>query len=189
MYHSQNNEAEIIGNYFGSKIGTLLDIGANDGQTFSNSYDLIAKGWNGYLVEPSLAYSKLEALYQNNPHVETIECAIGSESGLINFHEGSDSLLSGFNLGNAATYSARQVVCWSFDAFIFINNIHKLDFITIDCEGADLDILKQIDLAKFGVKCLCVEHNNRDGEIIDYCKQYALRPIHRNGENLILAIQ
>jgi len=188
MYHSQNKEAEIISNYFGSKIGTLLDIGANDGITFSNSYDLIAKGWSGYLVEPSLAYGKLDVLYRDNARIETVNCAIGTTNGLIDFNEGSDSLLSGFSVGNAAEYSTRQVMGDDFNTFIFNNMVGSFDFLTIDCEGADIDILKQIDLAKFGVRCLCIEHNNKDGEIIDYCKQYGLRPIHRNGENLIFGV-
>ena len=42
MNYSQNNEQNIILNYFKNYKGTLLDLGANDGITFSNSYaDLI----------------------------------------------------------------------------------------------------------------------------------------------------
>ena len=43
--YSQNNEEQVILDYFGNKIGNLLDIGANDGITLSNSRKLIELGW------------------------------------------------------------------------------------------------------------------------------------------------
>ena len=53
MDYSQNGEQLIIEKYFGDFKGILLDIGANDGETLSNSRSLIKKGWQAVLVEPS----------------------------------------------------------------------------------------------------------------------------------------
>ena len=39
--YSQNQEEEVIVSYFGNKIGNLIDIGAYDGITFSNSRKLL----------------------------------------------------------------------------------------------------------------------------------------------------
>ncbi len=58
--YSQNNEEQIIIEYFKDFKGHLLDIGANDGLTLSNSRKLIELGWTGDLVEPSPnAFQKL----------------------------------------------------------------------------------------------------------------------------------
>src|SRR5262245_12533077 len=43
--YSQNDEEGIIAGYFGGRTGTLLDIGAYDGVSFSNSRRLIESGW------------------------------------------------------------------------------------------------------------------------------------------------
>ena len=51
--YSQNFEDEVIAEYFGNFQGTLIDIGANDGKTLSNSHYIIEKGWKAHLFEPN----------------------------------------------------------------------------------------------------------------------------------------
>ena len=76
--------------------------------------------------------------------------------------------------------------------FSWILKWHKqFDFISIDAEGNDWKILKQIDLNAFGCRCLCIEHNGDDQLrriFAGYCATYDLREIHRNRENIIFAI-
>ena len=54
----------------------VLDIGAHDGKTYSNSYPLLKRGWKGYLVEPNPA--NVEAIRSNceGCDYEVIEAAI-----------------------------------------------------------------------------------------------------------------
>ena len=53
--YSQNHEDDIVLNFFQNTESnkTVLEIGANDGKTFSNSLLLIENGWKAHLVEPS----------------------------------------------------------------------------------------------------------------------------------------
>ena len=60
--YSQNNEEQIILNYFSNQPkGTFLDIGANDGVLLSNSYFFEKElDWNGICFEPiPSVYSEL----------------------------------------------------------------------------------------------------------------------------------
>ena len=53
MSYTQNNEEALILNHFTNRNPsdlTVLDIGANDGKTFSNSLKVIELGWHGLLV-------------------------------------------------------------------------------------------------------------------------------------------
>jgi hypothetical protein len=50
--YSQNKEDSIITDYFKGRTGTLLDIGAYDCVSFSNSRWLIELGLAGALIEP-----------------------------------------------------------------------------------------------------------------------------------------
>ena len=43
-----------------------------------------------------------------------------------------------------------------------------IDFINIDAEGLDFDILKQINLSKYRVKLLSIETHNVDGSKTQY---------------------
>ena len=67
----------------------------------------------------------------------------------------------------------------------------KFPYVTIDAEGYDWDILKQIDLKKYGVEMLCIEWNGveqRATTYAHYCAPFGLKELHRNGENMIFAI-
>lgn len=62
------------------------------------------------------------------------------------------------------------------------------DFISIDAEGADLEILRQIDLTAVGCRLLCVEVNQRgDAEFTEYAKRHGMRLLWSCYENRIYA--
>src|SRR5690348_14672442 len=94
--HSQNGEQKVIFDYFGGSPGAFLDIGANDGETLSNSRALALSGWSGVCVEPSFrAYVRLSALYENNDSVECVNAAITSVDGPIDFWDSGTHLNKG----------------------------------------------------------------------------------------------
>jgi FkbM family methyltransferase len=93
--YSQNNEEQIIIDYFGDYKGNLLDIGANDGITFSNSRKLLELGWSGELVEPAnIPYLKLKELCKENKKVKLHKVAISDLRGELTFYS------SGEHVGN-----------------------------------------------------------------------------------------
>jgi len=200
---SQNNEAQIVSNYFGKFKGTVLDIGANDGQTFSNSYDLIKSGWSGVLIETGSVFNKLQELYKDNKAVTCYQLAIAEKERLLTFYESGAHVKNGSDMGLVSTLDYNETIRWRINnvefterkvqsvPFSWILKWHKqFDFITLDAEGFDLQILKQIDLAKVGCKCLCIEWNgviDLDREYQQYCSSYGLKEISRNRENIIFA--
>jgi FkbM family methyltransferase len=207
--YTQNNEEFFILEYFKNDNPenlTVLDIGANDGELISNSRKVILEGWNGILLEPSeKAFSRLSSLYSDNPKARTLNYGISENSGRFKFFE-SGSL--GFNENDTALYSSivqKETKRWegivkyeeteadffTFDEFIKLENLPdtKIDFITIDAEGMDVSILKQINLEKLSCRLLCIEWNSVDhiaNEIIEYCNKFGLHEITRNPENIIL---
>ena len=201
MSYSQNNEENVLLKYFGDFTGTLLDIGANDGKTFSNSLRLIELGWRAFLIEPSpTAFAKLEDLHYNNTDVDYLNCAIGSASGEADYfdmgnhiNQGDSSLLSTLVatemtrwVGTKFTRSKVPVITWAEMCEKFQED--EFDFITIDVEGMEMQILKQIDFTN--VRCLCVEWNNKPTNKADFESVIPSRfkLIHSNLENLIYAL-
>jgi FkbM family methyltransferase len=200
---SQNNEAEIIANYFKGKKGTVLDIGANDGKTFSNSYDLIQSGWSGVLIEPGSVFTQLQELHKDNKAVSCYQLAIAEKEQMLTFYESGAHVKNGTDTGLVSTLNHDETIRWRNNGvefterkvqavpFSWVLKWHKkFDFITIDAEGFDLAILKQIDLAKVKCQCLCIEHNGDqtlDQAYKVYCNYYGLREISRNRENIIFA--
>lgn len=212
MYSQKNEDTHIIGyfeTHYGKEFkGTLLDIGANDGITISNSRALIERGWKADLVEPAaIPFRKLKELYSpfrsdmDTTKVKLHEVAIDSTVGLVTFYE-SSSLFSAKDSGLLSTIVPEEKKRWwlfrvKFTEYqmqtITMDILKKQslcgswDFISIDAEGKDWDILQQIDLTAVGCKCLCVEHNSVDTEkYINYGKAHGLSTLLINNINLIL---
>lgn len=198
MAYSQNSEEQVILDYFGFIQGTFADIGANDGVTFSNTKMLAERGWKGILLEPSpKAYAKLKEIYKGIDGVYTYPFAIGNHNGtailnesasLINSHD--VALVSTFKeeemqrFRSITSYTPVEVKVFRWKTFLNRVKYKTFDFISIDAEGLDLDILRQIDLSN--TRMVCVEWNGKQkDEFMAACSGFRL--IHENGENLIFA--
>lgn len=198
---AQNKEDLFIKDYFGDFKGTLLDIGANDGITFSNSRLLIENGFKAHLVEPSSVFYDLKRLYLGNQNVHCYNVAVGEEQGIVDFYESGAHVPNGTDKALVSTLDFNETQRWTNVAFnkIKVNvvpfnflwemtDFAKFDFISIDAEGYDLAILQQIDLAAVGCKCLIIEHNGNKNLIEaykGYCRNFGLIAVLENAENIV----
>jgi FkbM family methyltransferase len=188
MSYSQNGEDLIIAEYFKERKGILLDIGANDGITFSNSRLLIEKGWYATLVEPSLAFDKLSELYKDNERVYCERLAVDTERRIEVWYELQDSLLSTKDKALADSrkipYTTSEMQYVTYDDIPFrFKHYAGYNFINIDAEGSDWGILKQIHLDN--VECVCIEFGTNTRFIVNYCSYFGMKLLHKNGENMI----
>ena len=205
MSHSQNNEEEIIINYFnknhGSDFkGTLIDFGANDGKTLSNSYQLIQNGWSASLIEASKEVAKrCEKEHKGNDKVQVINIGVAENNGTLTFHE-SGTHLGGDDRSLVSTFDARELPRWEknteftkhqievvdIPTLMDMSKLKTFDFITMDIEGMESVVLPQMDLSE--VKCLCIEYN-LNYELARFytsiVNKFGLTEIHRNNENVI----
>jgi FkbM family methyltransferase len=206
MFYGQNKEDELINNLIVSKYGAdfkgcVLELGANDGITLSNSRYFIENGWQGVLIEAGkLPYQKL--MQNNLPNTIAINCAVGNQNGFLNFYE-SENLLDANDVGLVSSlvaseterwrkagigYSEYQVECFTWDSFRdkFHLKSQNFDIISIDIEGMDYDVLIQMNLEELGCKVLCIEYNGKDMQkYVDYAVKYGMTLVHFNPENVI----
>ena len=69
---------------------------------------------------------------------------------------------------NSGGYSTKVSSISLNDVFIKYFNSSPIDYMSIDTEGSELEILRNFDFKKFGPSILTVEHNHSDEErIID----------------------
>jgi FkbM family methyltransferase len=198
MRYSQNNEQDIILQYFGNRKGFFLDIGANDGITLSNTYALQLQEWKGVLIEPSEeAFNRIKVRYG----VQKFNVAIGTEDGHCTFHEmgnhlnaGDVSLLSTIKKTElkrwpGVEFKERMTEVWTYKTLLKHSPLKFFDFISIDAEGVDYEILEQIDLKYTDM--VCIEHNSNSDLfqlIKTYCNNAGLyKCLLNNLENVIWA--
>jgi FkbM family methyltransferase len=198
--YSQNNEEQIIADYFQESKGTFLEIGANDGQTLSNCHEVALQGWGGVCVEPSIqVFPKLKKLYSKNKKIQCLQLAIGNENKTVKFYE-SGNLLSGSDAALVSSVDYEETKRWrrnvsfvtteaqmvTFDSFMQKSKYKNFDLISIDAEGLDYQILSQIDLNKVNCQMVVVEWNGKDKNLYTmYCESFGMKLIAENQENLI----
>lgn len=191
MDYSQNDEQDYILGYFSGFKGTFLDIGANDGKYLSNTAALVDNGWEGVMVEPSpAAFKQLNLNYLYNKRVQPVNCVISDKAGAIVFYECPNTLVSSTNKDLVKMwhdeFTAINIQSLTYKLLLEEVEFKPFDFISIDAEGMDLVILKQIDLSD--VKMICVEHGNKhEQEMRLYCESFGMKQVMRNFENIIMA--
>lgn len=199
--YSQNNEQEIIANFFKDHKGTFLDMGANDGITLSNTYALVLGGWKGTLVEASpKAFDRLVKNLSPNDNLDAYNCAVGSYDGKIILKESGELL----GKGDVALVSSTkddevhrwdslnipfenvEVECITFKTLLERSEEKTFDFVSIDIEGMELEVLPQMDFNALGTRLACIEFNGKDKEKYDAIMlPFGFELIHQNAENLI----
>jgi len=201
---SQNLEERVILNYFGDFKGTLLDAGANDGVTFSNSRQLMLNGWRGYFFEPSGVCADLADLYNGNRKAYIHHCGIGGYTRDEILQESGAHVPNGKDKALVSTIIMQETAKWRGVEFnpleirvlgfkeFWERETPTLDFITIDIEGMDWELLQAIDLTAVGCKCLCIEWNSNKAlgeQFKSYCTvKHGMRLLHTNAENMIFAL-
>lgn len=199
--YSQSGEQAIILKYFGTEPAAFLSIGENDGQTFSNVRALALLGWGGICIEPAtVAFAKLAELYSVSSAVQCVQAAITTQDGPIDFYDSGTHLKKG-DTSLLSTTRPEEMARWKKSGEVFTKTtvrgitvatllketgMTRADFISIDCEGVDLDVLKQLDLTALGTRMVCVEVNRADQKPFDaHCAKHGLKLHHRNYENAI----
>lgn len=189
--HSQNQEEKYILDHFAGKDnGRFLDIGAYSIQ-FSNTHALANLGWSGVCIEPSPSpFISLMQAYKDNSNIKLVNAAISyKETGLVDFADSNGDAISTTNPVHEAKWSSAVKYQHIYVNTVTIREIlrvfgEKFDFISLDVEGTNIEILKTIPLDIIQPSLICIEHELRFAEIFEYCKGYS--EVHRNGENVIL---
>ena len=190
--YSQNNEQYYILEHFKGKTdGRFLDCGAYSGKILSNTFALAEIGWSGVEIEPSpAAFIGLMENLKPYPSVKLVNAAMSyNGAGLIEFADSMGDAVSTTSKAHEAVWGKALEYQHIYVNTINIREILRVfgehfDFISLDVEGTNLEILKTFPIEIMNPSLICVEHENKFEEITQYCKGYS--EIHRNGENIIL---
>ena len=210
--YSQNTEQDAILNYFdkrGMDQGKFLDIGAFDGEAFSNVRGLMIKypKWRGVLVEPSsYCFTKLVDLYKMEPRrAELINLAVVPENELdgtplLKFNESPMSAVSSSIDGHANRWynelnadgdcvNPRKVYVAKIGMKEILDKFGPFEMINIDVEGysAHLALQDWFNPSNYGCKLICVEHDGKWKELQTKFTSHGYSAILLNSENLIMA--
>ena len=150
-----------------SKPHTYVDVGGYDAIDTSVTYLLYLRGWRGVIFDPS--QSTLRSFKKWRKRDSFVNAVVGDEDGIdVEFYIPKRSL--GDKSSTNTKYPDTQRL-EEFNKVIFrqVNlnqelrrqGIQKIDFLNIDVEGAELEILKSLDFEFFKPSVIAVEiHGN-----------------------------
>lgn len=197
MSYSQYEEQQYILEFFGNSIGRYLDVGAADGITFSNVYQLLLNGWSGISVEPDTkTFRDLMYNYERfADHTELLMAVVDTDEHFVTFYEnGQLSSISEEHMARWEQHRIEHNASWIpvTHKTITLNSLfqysNNFDFISVDIEGNNLQVVKATDWNLVpNCKLLCIEHDNQDIELIEYLTNYGFTQYKRTPVNLLMA--
>ena len=195
MYYSQHGEDRYVESMFiGKTNGVCIEVGAYDGISISNTLFFENLGWKCLCIEPiNSAYEACKKVRKEAIqccisskddadkeftifHLDTNLCAISSLEPDIRLIQSHAHLIS-----NRTT---QMVKVRSLTSLLDeINYPTDIDFVSIDTENTELDVLKGINFSKYNIKVLLIENNFNEPFCEDYLKSFGYRKVHRLAVN------
>lgn len=147
--------------------GFFVDFGATNGLDLSNTFVLEKfLGWSGILAEPAKIWHHNLKLNRNS-HIEE-KCVWSKTGETLKFNESNIQELSTIlDFSNVDMYKnvrekgkIYEVETISLiDLLVKYNAPAEIDYLSIDTEGSEYDILKNFDFKKYTFKVITCEHN------------------------------
>jgi len=135
--------------------GYFVDIGCNDGVTINNTLVFEQLGWEGFCVDADpRAFTKATASRVSPVAKEVVWSSSGEH---LMFYQHDESLLS-----QVADQGDEAVTVSLNDLLDRFYAPEKIDYISLDVEGAEAEILSGFDDSKYDITCWTIEHNHNE---------------------------
>jgi len=169
MSYSQiGQDLEVIKFYNNKENGFFIEIGASDGIIFSNTYLLETQyKWKGICCEP--IPNNFKKLVENRPNSICYDKAVYNSSGLtVIFDIANDfDMLSGISdhidcHKSSVDKNKETIQIQTISLLDVLNNTNAplfIEYMSLDTEGSEFEILKNFDFEKYTFGLIDVEHN------------------------------
>lgn len=147
--------------------GFFVEFGATNGITLSNTYLLEKQfGWTGILAEPAKMWH--DDLKKNRTASIETNCVWKTTGETLNFNEvavGELSTIASFNEADSHKTSRNKGEVYQVKTISLLDLLRQhnapkhIDFLSIDTEGSEYEILKHFDFNSYSFKVIAVEHN------------------------------
>lgn len=151
---------------------TFVEIGTCD---FDTLYHFLDKGWRGVMIDP---YKPFLDSFEDHPNLTKVCVAISTEETTADYFYVNDETIKEWDdnvyrgIGSISpdsimhidkTYEGRlnkiSVPTRTFESLMDELDITEIDYLKVDTEGLDFEILKSIDYDKFLIKLIKAETN------------------------------
>ena len=179
-------ESRLVWEYFKRQNkGVFVDVGANHPTEKNQTWFLECQGWSGLLIEPNPELCEL--LRAGRPRSRTFQTAIcgPGEEGEAELHlavaHNKSSLRPEWD--HALTGKRIRVTTRTLNSVLAEAGLSRIDFLSIDVEGLELDTLRGLDLGRHQPGLILLEDHFYSYQKHFYLRCHGYKLVRRTGYN------
>jgi FkbM family methyltransferase len=183
--YSQEGEDLILDRALRQKThGYYVDVGAFHPKKFSNTYLFYRRGWTGINIDATP--ESMAEFRRVRPRDTNIETAISDQEAEVTFNKYSNPLYNGIGrplqdgeipgLRHLGTQPVRSLrLQHVFESYLPVSQ--PIDFLSVDVEGHEMNVLRSNDWARFRPTYICVEEcgaslaDAPDSEVVQFLNE------------------
>lgn len=149
----------------GQRMGFFVDVGAHHPLRFSNTFLFYRRGWTGINIDAEPG--SMRPFRKHRPRDINVECGVAASAGKLPYHRFNEPALNTFDereahLKNQPPYFLVEKVDVAVRRLDDLLNEHlpagqAIDFLTIDVEGKDREVLMSNDWARYRPRFILAE--------------------------------
>ena len=185
-YSMDGEDIEIFNYFKNKKNGFYVDVGAYHPIERNNTMLLYLNGWEGINIDISTFSIKL--FNHLRARDLNLNLAISKKEGMVDMYfQKKLSQLSTIKKQHAnksfqGNIKKKQIESKTLDNVLDRSKFRdkKIDFLDIDVEGADIDVLESLDFNRYSPELICVEvieKNNDESQIFKFLKKRGYQKI------------
>lgn len=189
VYAQYNEDVIIAALLHDTENGFYVDVGANHEEFHSVTKYFYERGWRGINIEPIPRLIK--EISRKRPRDINLGYAVSTKKGKMKFreypkHDGLSTFSEQSKLENEKRrlpYKDYDIKVNSLKNILNDYKVDTIDFLKIDVEGFEEEVLKSNDWIKFRPRVLCVEANHRKQDWSKYLENKDYRKVIFDGLN------
>ena len=179
--------------------GLFVDVGCYHPIKYNHTWALYKKGWRGINID--IDDIKIELFNMVRREDVNIACAVSDKPGIVKYYRaGLFSQINSLQKSETAVmegYVIGEVECKTLTSLIDDTRYkdEKIDFLNVDAEGHDFEVLNSLDFNRYKPSLIAVEIHERTLDRVQDSKLYKLLRDQQYvlvgwcGETLLLASQ
>lgn len=183
FHYSQFGEDIVVTRILPKRGGFYVDVGANHPSRYSNTRLLYERGWHGVNIDPDPeAISRFKSA---RPRDISLALGVSKEGGVLTLYRFSDPAFNTFSTQMKAVADQKSWLSPLPSLAVPVLPLKKIlqeqvpegvsiDFLNVDVEGLDYDVLISNDWERFAPRVVCVEDHTFTVATPETSSTYAL---------------
>lgn len=181
---SGNEERSLVSAFFQGGTGYFVEVGAYDPIFQSQTYHLELAGWDGLLIEP---VPDLAENLDRSRRAKVRQCACVAPAdavhGWVGLLERRGNSTVHFDPRKVRNETVIEVPAATLDTVLDEAGVEQVDFLSVDVEGAEPDVLRGLTLSRYKPRLVLVDDTERFGETFRILRDGGYRLVRRTGHN------